>query len=445
MLYNKSILSLLLFIPFCAMAQDNTVWTLEECLDYALENSIIIKRQELVRESKEVSLSDSKWIYIPKVSFSTSATLSFGRVLDMTTYQFVKNSAVGSSSSSISGSMSLFDGFKNVYALQRAKLDLRVEDANLEVVQYDIRRSITAAYLSLLCTQSILESAVSAKQLQESQLNRINDLLNAGLVTESDYLQAKSQLYATESDVSSAEGAVKSAKLTLCQLLEIEDYSSFSVSENDSLPSPPPYDTSTIDIVLSRPEYLASKLAVDLAYKDIAIARSAYFPTISISAGFGSSWSSARQKSLQNDDGSLRFGAYPFFEQYADNRNSYFSIGMSIPVFNAMSFRNNVRQKMIMHRDLQYALHVNEKDLIKEYQQLSIDCQTAYRRYLAAEQRLQYATQAERHLRDRFELGGIDFNTWNISATELAKARYSLSEAKYQYLLKIKLLELFYQ
>ena len=148
-------------------------WTLGKCVEYALENNIDIKRKELVRETKEVAVSDGKWAYTPSVYVSASGSGSSGRVLDQTTYEFIKNSAIGSSSSSIAGSLNLFPGMNRVYALQRAKLDLQSELANLESFKYDIRKSVTAAFLAVLCAEADHQSARQAKALLESQLERI--------------------------------------------------------------------------------------------------------------------------------------------------------------------------------------------------------------------------------------------------------------------------------
>lgn len=448
---GKEIIFLLLILWFScnhSLAQerrDNLAcepWTLDRCVEYALENNIDIRRKELVRETKEVSLSEGRWAYSPSVYFSTSGSWSSGRVLDQTTYEFIKNSTVGSSSSSIAGSMELFSGMSRVYALQRAKLDLQSESASLESLKYDVRKSVTAAFLAVLCAETDYQSALQAKALLESQIERIVILVEAGKVTESDRLQARAQLYAAEYDIATAEGAVETTKMELCQLLEIRDYTSFSVVEETGLSEASYCFCRTGRTVTSRPEYRSAELAIEIARKDMLIAKSAFYPSLSLSAGYGSSYSTARQKSTQNPDGTFRYEAYPFFEQYDDNRSSYISLSLNIPIFNAMSTRNAVRRGKIAVRDALYVLQKTEKELNKEYMQAGIDCQTTYKKYLTAMEQLSFAEEAERQVRERYELGAADFNAWNTAAAELAKARYSLSEAKFTYLFERKILEL---
>lgn len=433
--------------PSMAQEQGNTLsgepWTLDRCVEYALGNNIDIKRKELEWETKEVAVSEGKWAYSPSVYFSTSGSGSSGRVLDQTTYEFIKNSTVGSSSSSIAGSLDLFSGMSRVYALQRAKLDLQAESASLESLKYDVRKSVTAAFLAALCAETDYQSALQAKALLEVQLDRIVILVEAGKVTESDRMQAKAQLYAAECDLATAEGAVATARMELCQLLEIKDYASFSIVEDTDL-SDAVYDISNSGrTATSRPEYRSAELAIEIARKDQLMAKSAFYPSLSLSAGYGSNYSTARQKSIQNPDGTLRYEAYPFFEQYVDNRSSYISLSLNIPIFNTMLTRNAVRKREIAVRDAEYVLQKTEKELNKEYMQAGIDCQTAYKKYLAATEQLNFAEEAERQVRERYELGASDFNAWNTAATELAKARYSFSEAKYTFIFEKKILEMF--
>lgn len=444
-------MSLLAFLwlssnPSLAQEQGNTlsdkVWTLDRCVEYALENNIDIKRKELERDTKEVAVSEGKWAYSPNIYFSTGGSGSSGRVLDQTTYEFIKNSTVGNISSSIAGAMDLFSGMSRVYALQRAKLDLLSESVSLKSLKYDVIKTVTAVFLSVLCAEADYQSALEAKSLLESQIERIIILVESGKVTESDRLQAKAQLYAAECDLATAEGIVETTKMELCQLLEIRDFTSFSIVEDTDL-TDANYEFSSIGrTVTSRPEYRSAELAVEIARKDLLIAKSAFYPSLSLSVGYGSSYSTARQKSIQNPDGTFRYDAYPFFEQYLDNQSSYVSLSLNIPIFNAMSTRNTVKRREIAVKNAEYVLQKTEKELNMEFMQAWVDCRTAYKKYIAAVEQLNFAKEAERQLRERYELGAADFNAWNTAATELAKARYSLSEAKYTYVLEVKILEI---
>ena len=296
------------------------VWTLEDCIIYALEHNIEIKRQELVSEDRQTALSEARWSYAPTFSAGSSYSLSSGRVLDETTYDFVENETVGSSSVSVSGNIEVFAGLRKHRELQRAKLDLKAGLQDLESARYDLRANVTAAFLEVLCARESITEARQIVSMLEVQEKKTRIRVEAGKVTEADLLQITAQLYSARNDVLTAENDYDMARLELCQLLEIEDFRDFeaATSAADAMPGLVPEDEGGIlEAVGWRPEIKSAELGVELARKDLQIARSSYWPTVSLSAGYGTSHSGARQMMLQNPDGTFRYEAYPFFRQYA--------------------------------------------------------------------------------------------------------------------------------
>ena len=104
------------------------------------------------------------------------------------------------------------------------------------------------------------------------------------------------------------------------------------------------------------PEVESARLGIDIARRDLRIARSSYYPTLSLSAGYGSSYSDARQKMFMNPDGTYRYEAYPLAEQYKDNASSYISVSLNVPIFGRLTTRHNVQRQKIAVRQAEYAL-----------------------------------------------------------------------------------------
>ena len=431
------ILAMLAAGTLCAQTPSK-VWTLEECIDYTLEHNIEIKRQELGVDDSEIGLSESQWDYAPSLSAGSSYSISSGRVLDQTTYEFIENNVVGSSSASVSGSMQVFSGMRRHYALKKAKASMKASLADLESVRQDVEMNVTAAYLQILCDQENLASAKEIASMLESQMEKIQTMVELGRVTEADLLQIRSQHYAALNDVATAEGQCRLSRMELCQLLEIQDWESFAIEpieadDYDEMQLFPSTDSIAIE---NRPEYRSAEAGVEVARRNLQIARSSYYPTLSLSAGYGTSYSGARQKAVQNPDGTYCYEAYPFFRQYLDNGSSYLSLSLNIPLFSGMSTRNNVRRAKNASLDAQYALQTVRKQLSREYEQALIEYQTSCRQYETAREQLAYAEEAARMMTEKYNLGKTDFTSWNTAMTELAKAKYSLSKATYTSILK---------
>ena len=219
-------LGLLLLFGTSGFAQERR-WTLDECIAHAYEHNIEIKTQELTAAEKRIALAESKWSYAPDLSVSNSSSLATGRVLDETTYEFVENETVAGNSSSLGANILLFGGLKNYYNLKRAQLDLRSSLLAVEKMRNDVRMNVTAYYLEVLCAEETIrdaEQVVAELRIQEEKTAK---KVEARKVTTADLLQIRSQLADAENDVLTARNTYDIARLDLCQLLEIEDYTTF--------------------------------------------------------------------------------------------------------------------------------------------------------------------------------------------------------------------------
>ena len=438
MLKHVFILAVSLFAALTIQAQK--VWTLEDCINYAEENSIDVQKQALTTDKSRLDLQEGKWAFVPSISASTNYTASTGRVLDPTTYQFVQTSLTGNSSSSISGDIALFEGGKKIHALKRAKLSLRASFLKEESVRYNLKLNVIAAYMDVLCAEENIRIAEQSASLVEAQYERSKIRLEAGDITESDVLQLRSQLYSAQNDVSSARHSAQMALLSLCNLLEIEAYESFPVAE----PAMDELTTELLDMdaaIEKHPDYQASLLNESLAHQDIKIAKASLYPTLSLSAGYGSSFSDARQKAIPNPDGTITYEAYSFFQQYADNRSVYVSVGLRIPIITGLSARNSVKRAKIAASEAECETRSIRKLLRKNILQAQIDCESARDKYLRAREEVRYAEEAQRQIEEKYNLGETDCLVWSAALAELAKAKYSESEAKYTGLLKAEILK----
>lgn len=424
-------------------------WSLDECIEHALEHNTGIRRKELARDAAQTEVSRAGWSYAPSVSLSTSGTSSTGRVLDQTTYQFIKNSTVTSTNSSLSAGMTVFGGFSKLYALKKARLLREAANEDLEASRTVTKLDVTAAYLALLCSMSEAESARETYRLLEKQEERIAIMVEAGKVTESDLLQVRSQKHAVAGDIEDYDGETQKARLQLVQFMELDPGIELHIQHGDGIGE---VDCDTADIfthghdidmiVRNRPEWRSANLSTKAAEKGLSQAKSSYYPSLSLSFGYGSSFSDARQKQIQNPDGTYSYEKYSFADQYRDNASTYLSLGISIPIFSGMVARNNVRQARINLNDSRLALVETEKAIANEYIQSEIDCRTALRKYQSAQKQLEYALEAQRQLDEKYRLGATDFNSWNTALTELSKARIALAEAWYTYVFRVQMLKM---
>lgn len=437
-MFRRIISCSLLVLAF--LPASGQTWTLEDCVNYALEHSIDLQRQEHAIDRERLALQEGKWAFVPRLSASTSYTMSTGRVLDPTTYEFVKTDYTGNSSASVSGDVTLFEGGRKIHALSRAKLSLKAALLQEEALKYNLRIQIAGAFMDVLCAREQTGIAQETVSLIETQLSRTQSLFDAGSVTETDVLQLKTQLSAAKKDASSASYAYDKARLVLCDLLEWNDFTHFDVVEPSNL-IPEMLDMDVDEAVENHPDIRTAAMRKELADVDYKLAVSAISPRLSLSAGFGTSYSDARQKALFNEDGTLRYEAYPFFEQYADNGSAFVSLSLSIPILNGLSTRNGIKRAQISAAETSLNALETQKKVRRQILQAQMDCASAKERYEHSLTECDYAEEVFHQVEKKYNLGAADYLSWNTAVVDLAKARYSLAEAKYSFYLRAEILD----
>ncbi len=423
-----------------ANAQIDNIWTLDECIRYAEEHNIDIQKQNLAIKKSELTLKEGKWAFVPSLIASSNYTSSTGRVLDPTTYQFVQTDLTGNSNSSVSGDITIFEGGRKIQALNKAKISLRASLLKNESLKFNMRLNVIAAYMDILCAKEQVLVAEQSASLVEVQLERSNILLDAGYITESDVLQLKSQLFAAHNDISAATYYLQMARLSLCDLLEIEDFSTFEVA--------PPHtdcclfvDIDTEKAVENHPDYMAAILEQELSLTDLKIAQSSLYPKLSLSVGYSSSFSDARKKSILEQDGTVKYETYHFLQQYVDNASAYVSVGLQIPILTGLTAKSSVKRAKIAATEAEYNIMMVRKELRKKIFQAQMDCKTAHDDYIRAQEEVRYAELAQLQIDEKYNLGTTDYLAWNTALVELSKARYSLTEAKFKYYFKNEFLK----
>ena len=447
---RRFLLSALLILSIYSISAQNPDvkhWTLEECISYAYEHNISIKQAELDAQTKQIARSDAKWAYSPNVSASSSYSFSNGRVLDQTTYEFIENQSVNSTSTSVSASITLFNGIRNLHTLQRSRLDLQAALLGIEKARNDVRLNITAYYLEILCAEENIRDAKQTVETLKIQEERTRKLVELNKVTSADLLQIESQLSNAENTLLSAQNTYDIARLNICQLLEIEDYTAFyTTASTDGIA---PNDLSGIapELLLTSaqqlPEVERAKLDIDIAHKDLQLARSSFYPTLSLSAGYGSSYSDARQKVFMNPNGTYRYEIYPFIEQYKDNASSYISLSLNIPIFGCLTTRHNVQRQKIAIRQAEYTLSATLKQVNKEATQALIDARTAWNKYLSSQKYVASAAEAARQMERKYNLGAATVVDYNTAIDALVQAQSQLRQAKYEYIFKTEIIRFY--
>lgn len=435
--------------------QAQTIWTLDECIAYARLHNISLKRQRLDIEESRIALQQSKLDYIPSVSANSGYNLSTGRVLDPTTYDFIENNTVSDFNAAANINTELFAGFKKHHVRQKAELALKTALAATEQAENDLALNITAAYLEVLLADEnigITERKISILQVQEFQTQR---LVEAGKNTLGELLQVQAQIAEARTELLSARAHRETAGLEICQLLEIDDYNGFKAASPETLSIPDDYPNPDFDrlqaVANFLPQIEKAELNVEIATKDIVLAKAALYPTLTVTGGYGSSYSNARQQLRTDANGnpvtdvnnSLLYTDYPWLDQIRDNASAYISLSLNIPLFHSRQARNKIRGNRIARQRAEYDLQLMRKDLDKQIQQALIDVRMAWQKYHAAQSNVLTNEEAFRYIQQKFDAGTVTFVDYQIALDNLTKAKSQVMQAKYEYLLRAAIVDFY--
>lgn len=426
----------LIGLAFSASAQEEKKWTLKECVQYALEHNISVKQSELDLESSKLDRMDAIGNLIPSLNGSASYSDNTGASINPTTNQF-ENEVYSSLTAGVSSSLTLFDGLANVRQLQRAKLSQLASQYQLEKMENDIALAVANSYLQVLLNKANFDAIKTQNDVTLQQLQRTQDLVDAGTLPKGDLLEIEATNANEQQQIVVAENNVKISLISLAQLLLVKDYETFQiVDEGYEVISTDIAELSPQEIIQNaqakRPEVKLAEKSVELAEKDVQIAKGSYYPTLSAFFSYNTRYA-------DNDflDRSLT-------DQLWQNDGLSYGLQMSVPVFNGLTVRTNVKRNKINLERTEYQLEQAKLDLESNVYQAYVDARGAAKAYEAALSALKSQQLAFDYATDRYEVGLTNAFDFSQSKQRFDNAKINVNQAKYDYIFKLKVLELYF-
>ncbi len=433
--YLSAALLMLLVLPITLRSQE--IWTLEKCIEYAWANNLSVKQQNIEVSRAENQLTQDKLDFIPSLNASLGHNLNWGRSVDLQNLEIIHNKLSQSTSASVNSSVYLLDGLSRIYGLKSSRKSLEISLQEVERLKDEISVSIVQSYLQILLSREILTAARESFRSMSEQRDRTALLVEAGSQPYSSLLELESQLASERVQVVTARNQVTTSTLALQQLLDLPYDKDFRIAVPDINLTIGTYTMDSPDDIYasaqSMPVIQSARLALDKGDLDLKSARGQYWPKISLSASYGTFYSS----SSFAPDGST----YPFFEQFRDNINPSVSIGLSIPIFNNWNVRTSVRNARLSRRSLEIDLRLKQQNLYKEIQTAVTEADTYYRQMEAAQANVASMEESFRYVEEKFNAGALNGTDYTVARTNLFKARSEYIQAKYQFVFQLKIID----
>ncbi|MBN2212663.1 MAG: TolC family protein [Bacteroidales bacterium] len=441
------------------------VWTLEECIGYAHQNNLQIKRQELTARISNNNFNQSKFNILPNLNAGVSRNMNFGRSVDPFTNEFITENTNADNYYAQSG-LNLFNGLQTYNTIQSYKYQFLKNSEDVIKAKNDITLQIALAYLQILFNKELVEIALSQYEVTLLQIEKTKKLVDVGNIAVGELYKMEAQAASENLNVTNARNNLKLAFLDLTQLLDLDSAEGFDIvtpvgleiNLNDKLE-----DVNTIyqAAVKFLPQIKSAEYQLKGYEKYLAIQQGRRSPQISMRGTYYTGYSDARSKLDVNSVydqtiGYLRgdlnqpvtapsYGIteYPYNEQIKDNAYKSLSLSISIPVFNNRQVETGISNAKISVMDSKLELDQAKQVLYKEIQQAHADAVAALEKFKSGVEAVKSNEEAFNYTQQKFDVGLINYVDYNISKNELLKANSELLQAKYEYIFKIKILDFY--
>jgi outer membrane protein len=426
------------------------VWTLDECIFYAIDNNIQIKQQDLQTQYQKNALDLSKFKLLPTLNGSGSQNYSWGRSLDQTTYRYTEDQRVISNNFYVGGSMNLFNGLQNYNSIKKYEYELLAGEQDLQNIKENISLTVALNYLQILLNKELVVATNDQVQITLQQIEKTRKLVDAGSSARGNLLQIEAQAAQEELQLINIQNQLDISYLDLTQLLELKSPEGFEV-----VVPPITIDTNavigeTIDQIFeiamgSRPSVKSPELMLAASEYDLKIAKGARSPRITMNHSVTTGYSDVRQKILGVDPNSMEiiYGDYPFNEQFKDNRSWGLGFTLAVPILNGWQVNKNIDNSRLSIENNKYALEGAKKQLYKNIQQAYADASAALKKYTASMKAVTSMEESFRYTEQKFNVGLVTPVDYNASKSQLLRAQSDLAQSKYEYIFKTKVLDFY--
>lgn len=464
----QKIITCLSLLIFCTgLAQNDTVpVTLSRSIDLALENNLELRKAELRAETSEVNFKQTRSDALPDLNARINAGVNNGRSIDPFTNAYI-DEQLTFSNAGLSLGATVFNGFRIMNSIQRDRYNLQASEVETEEARQDLVLNVTLAYLQVLNNRDLVKLANLRLQATAQQVDRLRELYELGQGNPAAYTDIKGQYASDRTGLVRAKNALTESMLNLSRLLNV-DYEVVPETEEAAvLPAkyPVPADQVYEDALENLATFRARELRIKAAQESVNVARSFYAPEIAFFAQLNTNYSSAAK--LFNESGSVLTEtgdfvtiddeSFPVFrnqvqfvgeeigfpDQFNNNLSSVIGLAVDIPLFNGFRARNNVALQKIRLEESRVEFEDTKLVFRQSIKEAHAAMEAAYREYIILQDQVEAFEESYRVNEIRFNNGVSNIVEYIISKNNLDAARVSLANARYEYLLRVKVLEYF--
>ena len=421
-------------------AQEARQWTLQDCIDYALEKNVQLQQNKISLQESEESIKSARAALFPTLSFSTGQNVvnrpyqANSTTVSGTELISSDNKTTYNGSYNLGAQWTLWNGGRRLNNIEQQKTNKEIAGLTADQTRNTLREEITKLFVQILYADESIGINKSTLEVSQATCERGKELFKEGSISKADLAQLEAQVSSDRYQVVTAENTLRNYKLQLKQLLELDNAAEMQLAlpelGDESVMQPLPTQTDVYRTALAmRPEIQSGKLSIDNAQLAVAAAKAGYYPTISLSASTSSMTNNSSQ--------------YNWAQQMKYGWNNMIGINISVPVFDNRSNKTAVNKARLQYANTQLDLVNKQKQLYATIESLWIDASNAQQQYAAAEAKLKSSQASFDMVNEQFSLGMKNTVELLTEKNNLLSAKQQRVQAKYMAILDRALLNFY--
>jgi len=421
--------------------QTKKVWSLDDCIQYALEKNIQVQKALVSNSISNEDLNLAKAAKYPSLSGSVRQNFNWNNITDNTTGATVFKGTNGVNVSASSG-MTVYNGSRLRNAVKQSETNLEADKYNTEVIKETVSLNVLNAYLQVLFAEEQVKNNENQISSLAEQLNLADERLKLGAIATSDYLQVKSLLATEKQTLATAQSQLAINRIELMQLMEYPISSDFQIQypNLDSLinqkRTPDPVEVYQTALGI-KPEVKNAELLKNSSQLSIDIAKAGHYPNISLNTGASSSYS-GYQTSFSTSYKQGSFGS-----QLSRNISPSIGLSASIPIYLNRQVKTNVEIAKLNLNNAELN-EFNTKDVlrkaIEQACQNVVSNQIEYEASLEAYNAVKESFDVASEKYSQGLMGSVDFL---IQKTTYISAESTFLQSKYNLIFSYKVLDFY--
>ncbi len=427
---KKIFLVLFLATTVGLFSQEDKVWSLADCLEYAKENNLNVKSAKNSLETAEITLKQSKLNILPSVSGSASETFSAGTNVDPITSEYVSMSS-WSTNFGLSAQMSLYNGNRQYNTIQQNKLLVEKNSLAVEEIKNNISLQIIEAYLRTLYYKESITLAENNLAVSEKQEQQAKVKYEIGTLSSKEYLSVVSQNAQNLYAVANAQKQYDLQLLALKQLLELQEVEKFEIEipeiDVNNYRILPEKEAVYNTALATLPEIKSNDLQVEINERNLKIARAGYIPSLSLSGSIGTGFTGTQRGT--------------FSDQMRRNFNQRVGVSLSVPIFSRWNNRANELKAKVNIEEAKLSQQTGNKELYNKIENTWQNAMSSINELKSAEIARTASQEAYNVAIRQFELGNMSSTDFMVEKNNYYSFELKMLQIKYTIVIYYEMLQ----